>query len=132
MLCSRQGSQNGTCCKTPAPIESSDDNEDVWGSDEESIAVYADLKRAHGKQGYLDGLVNQQEASLQKGFDSGFPIGADLGRDVGRILARLHGTPAFKEAVEALNVSKILDKKYFDDQLDLAKSNHPIISSYDR
>lgn len=89
--------------------------------------MHAHLKRAHAAQGYLDGITHQQEASLQKGFDNGFPQGADLGRAVGKVLAQLHGTPSFEDAKAQLNVAKVLEKKYFDDQLDLVGTEHPLI-----
>lgn len=94
---------------------------DVWGSDDEGVSQYADVQRAHIKQGYLDGITKAQEHSLQEGFDAGYPLGASLGMEVGRLLA---GSRASKDA---LNITKILDKKYFDDQLDLVEP-HPVIA----
>lgn len=105
-----------------------DDN--VWGSDEESIIPYADLQRAHASQGYLDGVVQAQELSLQEGFDNGYPKGALLGLRVGRILAKLHGTERFEDAVSALNIKRVLDKEHFDDQLDI-KANHNLITTWE-
>lgn len=131
MPCSGQGVKNGQCCKNPTEIVSDVDTDDVWGSDEEKISVHADLKRAHHNQGYVDGITKQQEQSLQSGFDEGFPQGAQLGREVGKLLAKLHGTSQFSLAKTDLNVTKILDKKYFDDQLDLVGRVHPEIKRYE-
>lgn len=131
MLCSNL---DGKCCSNRLPSHSqsasgsSRDDDDIWGSDEENISVHAHLKRAHAAQGYLDGITHQQEANLQKGFDDGFPQGADLGRAAGRVLAQLQGTPSFEDAKAKLNVAKVLDKRYFDNQLDLIGTEHPLIS----
>lgn len=132
MACSGQGAKNGACCQKPTQPLSDFDTDDIWGSDEESISVHADLKRAHHNQGYVDGITRQQEQSLQNGFDEGFPQGAQLGREVGKILAKLHGTSQFPLAKTDLNVTKILDKKYFDEQLDLRTKTHPEIKRYER
>lgn len=115
-----------TCDKDD--IDNTGDTTEIWGSDEENIDVHAHLQRTHAKQGYLDGLTHLKEASLQKGFDTGFPQGAQLGRAVGQVLARLHGTAAFDGAKQRLGVASVLDKKYFDDQLDLVAKEHPLIA----
>lgn len=96
------------------------DGDDVWASDED-IPIHADLQRAHVTQGYLDGLVQAQEKGLQEGFDSGYPDGAELGIRVGRILAILHGTPDFITAKSELNIVKVLDKRWFDENLNKIK-----------
>lgn len=124
---------NCHCKKNNIP---SDENlslkDDIWGSDEESISTYADLQRAHANQGYLDGITKAQELGLQDGFDKGFPEGAALGIRVGKILARLHGSPRFNEAQKALNITQVLDKKYFDNQLDLQGSHHELIAQWEK
>lgn len=130
MSCSGEGVRNGQCCQKPTQIVPDVDTDDIWGSDEENISVHADLKRAHHNQGYVDGITKQQEQSLQNGFDEGFPQGAQLGREAGKILARLHGKSQFPTAKTDLNISKILDKKYFDEQLDLIGKQHPEINRY--
>lgn len=108
-------------CKRPAPPRGSSpvsDDGDVWGSDEESIATHADLKRTHMNQGYLDGVTQAQEQGLQQGFDRAYPEGAELGRRVGRILAYFHDSPHREQAVAELNITKVLSKQYFDDSLE--------------
>ncbi|KAM9906603.1 hypothetical protein OXX69_006726 [Metschnikowia pulcherrima] len=106
--------------------------DEVWGSDDENISTYADLQRAHINQGYLDGITKAQESGLQEGFDQAFPSGAALGIRVGRILAKLHGSVSFSEAQKALNITKVLDKKYFDDQLELKDSQHPLLEKWEK
>lgn len=113
----------------PKPVIAETGDGDIWGSDEENIQVYADLHRAHHNQGYLDGIVNQQEHSLQRGFDAGFPQGALLGREVGKLLANRHGTETFELIKKELNIAKVLDKKYFDDQLD-PLGEHALLVKY--
>lgn len=122
-------------CKVPkTPIISKpasslvEDQDDVWGSDED-VPVHADLQRAHVTQGYLDGLVQAQEAGLQKGFDDGFPQGAALGIRVGQILASLHGTPHFDTAKKDLNIVKVLDVKYFDENLN--QTAHELVDRWE-
>lgn len=106
-----------------------EDIEDVWGSDEENISTHADLKRAHVNSGYLDGLTQAQESSLQAGFDNGFPTGADLGKRVGRILALALGSPDLARARTELNIAKVLDQKFFSDELEA--QSHPLIEEWE-
>lgn len=120
----------GECKAPPKPTKLADDDDDVWGSDDE-VSAYADLQRAHVNQGYLDGLTHAQEAGLQKGFDAGYPYGAELGLRVGRILARVHGSELFEEAMRALHITKVLDKSYFDGQLDMA-GTHRLVSEWEQ
>lgn len=119
-------------CKGPERrrTEPDVDDADVWGSDDE-VSAYADLQRAHMNQGYLDGLTHAQELGLQAGFDAGFPQGAALGIRVGRVLARLHGTPQFAEAKTALNITQVLEKTYFDSQLD-AVGTHRLVAEWEQ
>ncbi|OBA21232.1 hypothetical protein METBIDRAFT_27045, partial [Metschnikowia bicuspidata var. bicuspidata NRRL YB-4993] len=126
----------GKChCKAKKSEKTSDKDlqltDDVWGSDEESISIHADLQRAHVNQGYLDGITKAQELGLQDGFDKGFPTGASLGIRVGKVLATLHGKSQFKEAQGALNITQVLDKKYFDNQLDLHNSQHLLLQRWE-
>lgn len=106
-----------------------EDIEDVWGSDDENISTHADLKRAHVNTGYLDGLTQAQESSLQAGFDAGFPKGADLGKRVGRILALALGSPELAHAKTELNIAKVLDQKFFSDELEAP--SHPLIDDWE-
>ncbi|GEQ72670.1 hypothetical protein JCM33374_g6357 [Metschnikowia sp. JCM 33374] len=127
---------SGEChCKIQAKNDTANETnsmkDDVWGSDEENISAYADLQRAHVNQGYLDGITRAQESGLQDGFDKGFPQGGGLGMRVGKILAKLHGTSRFDEAKQALKITQVLDKKYFDNQLDLQSSQHSLITHWE-
>lgn len=105
------------------------DIDDVW-ADDDSTDDYtkladqatADLKRAYTKKGYLDGLTRAQESSLQQGFDDSFPKGAELGIEVGRLLAIIYSYSDEKlisEAKKELNISKVLDGRYFNENLEL-------------
>lgn len=107
------------------------DDADVWASDDEHVSVYADLKRAHVNQGYLDGLTHTQELELQKGFDAAYPEGADLGMRVGRVLARLHGTPDFVHAKSDLSIARVLDTKHYDLELKM-EGEHPVVAEWER
>lgn len=109
-----------------------EEGDDVWASDDENVSAYADRQRAQVNQGYLDGIANAQELGLQKGFDDGYPEGASLGIRVGSILARLHGTSLFEQARRELSIAKVLDRQYYDDKLDIAGSNHPLVAQWEQ
>lgn len=114
-------------------LQTVSDPDDVWGSDDEHQLTTADLKRNHIKQGYLDGLSNAKESSLQQGFDDGFPKGASLGILVGTILStvRSYDERLFDECKEELNITKVLKKEYFDENLDLSnKENHAVLRKW--
>lgn len=122
-------------CKVPKKLTlaarnnaNSADDADVWASDDE-IDAYADLHRAHVTQGYIDGIAQAQEASLQNGFDEGFPNGASLGCRVGRVLALLHGFPEFEEAKNELNVTSVLSKDHFDESL--TQKSHALVEKWE-
>ncbi|KAK6458467.1 uncharacterized protein RJT20DRAFT_32018 [Scheffersomyces xylosifermentans] len=127
--CSKKGT-------TDVQISSSankDSNDDVWDEDR-SVSSNADIQRSHEKQGYLDGLSHAKESSLQAGFDTAFPSGAQLGIAVGKILGKLrsHNDEAlFIQGKQELNIGKIMDKKYFNDELELA-GEHEIISKWQK
>lgn len=114
------------------------DIDDVWGSDDSIIetqdstneAEVADIKRRQTKQGYLDGLVTSQESELQGGFDNAFPKGAELGVLVGQLLAEIHcyDEGRFKEAQKELNITNVLSRKYFDDDLEM--NGHELIEKW--
>lgn len=104
---------------------------DVWASDDENVSEYADVQRAHINQGYLDGLTHTQELELQKGFDTAYPEGAALGIRVGRILARLHGSLEFAQAKAELNITKVLDTKHYDLELQM-EGAHPVVLKWER
>lgn len=107
-----------------------------------------EIARRHRKQGYVDGLAKHQEENLQKGFDFAYSIGADLGIKVGRLLARAciadganndlkdksggsgNDLGSLKECMNALNISKVLDLKYFDDHLNLKDGKHGLIEEW--
>ncbi|EGV61547.1 hypothetical protein CANTEDRAFT_107700 [Yamadazyma tenuis ATCC 10573] len=108
--------------------ESVDASDDVWGdSDGEDDIITknssstAEIKRVHTKQGYLDGLSNAKESSLQQGFDDGYPKGGELGIMVGRILATVlsYDTELFLQCKQELIISKVLNKGYFNSNLDI-------------
>lgn len=104
------------------PDEKSDD--DIWENDEvdEVFISHSDVRRSHEKQGYLDGLSHAKENSLQQGFDDLFPEGAKLAISVGKILAKVKSRGSdemFALACKELKITNILDKKYFDDELQL-------------
>lgn len=142
----------------------SDSDSDVWlGSDEEPAGgpaspraraefygepvtggpesqEVAALRRVHAKRGYLDGLSQAKEESLQAGFDNGYPAGAELGLQVGEIVGRLlflrasrPGDQQLREtvdrAVSSLAIQKVLSRKFFDDELRLAQA-HPLLAQW--
>lgn len=115
--------------KAEKPSIESDD--DVWASDDESVSAFADRRRAQLNQGYLDGLTSAQEARLQKGFDEGYPEGAKLAIRVGRILAGLHGSEYFEQAKRELNIAKVLDRKYYNEQLDANEPDHALVAYWE-
>lgn len=128
---------NGKCgskrlkVETNAVQKSDDDSgfDDIWGEDDEMLTTNADIKRTHEKQGYLEGLSNAKESSLQGGFDEAFPQGAQLGIAVGKILAIVKSSgdeELFKQAKLELNITKVLDRKFFDDNLEL-HNDHEIL-----
>lgn len=138
---------SGNCsCTSKVDLEVSDEKEmsgteinavdDIWGDDdiEELDNSTADIKRMHTKQGYLDGITNAKESSLQDGFDELFPKGAELGIIVGNILGSLisYDDPElFDQAKSELNISQVLHKKHFDDDLELQNnSQHEVIAKW--
>lgn len=139
------GEPNGSCgCKKNEPLVGLNDtaretDDDVWADDDEAEYSMkdqstADLKRTHTKQGYLDGLTQAQESGLQQGFDEAFPKGAQLGIEVGRILSRIWcykdvRKDLFEQAKQELAITKILDRKYFDNDLE-SKGEHEIIARW--
>lgn len=113
--------------------EDGDDNDDATNSSidrQQQQLAYNDVIRKHRKQGYVDGITAHREDQLQRGFDDAFPRGAKLGIEVGRILAKLKCKQGgkeeeengqnveFKRAINGLSISKVLDRQYFDDQLE--------------
>lgn len=125
----------GSCKSKPRPLKadipSVDGDDDVWASDDESVSAVADRRRAQLNQGYLDGLTSAQEVGLQNGFDEGYPEGAKLAIRVGRILARLHGSEDFEQAKRELNIAKVLDRKYYNEQLDANKPDHKLVAYWE-
>ncbi|GMG32211.1 unnamed protein product [Ambrosiozyma monospora] len=97
------------------------------------------LQRRHAKQGYLDGLSQAKETGLQDGFDEGYPIGGKLGVAVGQLLISLKmsqisgklSQEQYDLALKELNIRNILQKKYFDNSLNIKDySKHPVISKW--
>ncbi|KAK6465952.1 hypothetical protein DFJ63DRAFT_35619 [Scheffersomyces coipomensis] len=118
----------------------SNDMDDIWGDEDDEnygdgllrVNANADIQRNHQKQGYLDGLSSAKEESLQQGFDEGFPNGALLGLTVGKLLAELKifkDEDLFNQAKKELNIVKVLDKKYFSEDLNVT-SNHEVIQKW--
>lgn len=126
----------GNCKSKPRPekaeISSLDGDDDVWASDDESVSAYADRRRAQINQGYLDGVTSAQELGLQEGFDEGYPEGAKLGIRVGRILAGLYGSEFFEQAKRELNITKVLDRKYYNEKLDANEPDHQLVEYWEQ
>ncbi|GMF55231.1 unnamed protein product [[Candida] boidinii] len=97
------------------------------------------LRRKHGKQGYLDGLSQAKEESLQEGFDSGYPKGATLGFLSGTLLMDLKSllnenklsSSDFETAKSELDITNILQQKYFNDDLNLIEKRHPVLVKWE-
>ncbi|ODV82071.1 uncharacterized protein CANTADRAFT_4111 [Suhomyces tanzawaensis NRRL Y-17324] len=125
-------------CTEPA-VEAEDrlaasDLDDIWGDDEVLASSNADIKRSHHKQGYLDGKTQANEANLQHGFDMAFPQGARLGMVVGQLLAKAMATgnsELFQEAQRELHIERVLSKKYFNDELEMAEG-HEILEKWQK
>lgn len=110
-----------------------EEEDDIWGDEEDvngTLIQNREIERTHHKQGYLDGLSNAKELSLQDGFDEGFPSGAKLGIEVGRILSILlcYDKNLFEQCKKELGINKVLDKKYFDEDLNIL--NHELINKW--
>ena len=122
--------------KTEMTKNESNGIDDIWGDDdiEELDNSTADIKRMHSKQGYLDGITSAKESSLQDGFDDLFPKGAELGIIVGNILGSLisyDDQELFDQAKSELNISQVLHKRYFDEDLELRSTNdHEVIAKW--
>lgn len=102
--------------------------DEVWG-DAEFVST-GDIERIHVKQGYVDGLSRAKEDSLQRGFDDGYPIGAQYGIRAGQVLARLApDDPRLAEARRELNIANLLQRAYFDANLDA--DNHPVLAKWE-
>lgn len=127
----------------PIPGNNDDDDDDIWSDDDTKLIPENDIIRSHYKKGYVDGITQAKESSLQQGFDDGYPEGAKLGIKVGEILANLinqckdrnrqgdddddddddEQLVRFNEAKKELNIVNVLKKSYFDEDLNLKKSN---------
>ncbi|ODQ81922.1 hypothetical protein BABINDRAFT_33315 [Babjeviella inositovora NRRL Y-12698] len=121
--------------------ESDFSDDDVWAGDEAKVVpAQVDTKeQKHAKQGYVDGLANAKEGSLQTGFDNGYGQGAALGEKAGEILSTLRqlslagNTKAgelFETAKAELNIQNVLSVAYFDDNLDL-EAQHKVIQKWE-
>lgn len=123
----------------PIPGNNDDVDDDIWSDDDTKLIPQNDIIRSHYKKGYVDGITQAKESSLQQGFDDGYPEGAKLGIKVGEILANLinqckdrnrqgdddddEQLVRFNEAKKELNIVNVLKKSYFDEDLNLKKSN---------
>ena len=103
------------------------------GGDSRDLAA---LRRRQENKGYLDGLIKGKEAGLQTGFDQGYPLGAQLGALVGDLVAKamhygrkdLIDEQTKTQILTDLKIERVLDAKYFDDNLDMKSAlDHPII-----
>lgn len=97
-------------------------NEDIWGDDDDMTSTTtAEIKRIHTKQGYLDGLSNAKESSLQSGFDDGYPKGGQLGVLVGCILSTIlsYKPELFDTCKKELAISNVLSRGHFNDDLEI-------------
>lgn len=103
------------------------------------------LRRLHAKRGYLDGLSNSKEESLQEGFDKGYPLGALIGIEVGKIISKLQfistmngidstlkdkAKDQLEIAKSELMIQKVLNRKYFDDALSLQDDTHSLLQRW--
>ncbi|GMM39084.1 Yae1 protein [Saccharomycopsis crataegensis] len=147
------GYNTGQCCggnQCPSPENNNDHNDDdVWAdhddlpqqtiaSDSPDIVA---LRRKFAKEGYIDGKSQWQELGLQQGFDQGYPIGAKLAMQSGCILGKLQmivttyenekDHELLKQCTEELNITNVLDSKYFDQTTtELIGDDHPAISKW--
>lgn len=152
---------SGCTCKTTKnkrTNNSSDSDSDVWASESDVEERFepktnefygldntpmhinlVSLKRKHGKQGYLDGLSQSKEESLQKGFDDGYPLGAKIGEKIGQLLAEVSflkfnnqiEEKTYDEAMSDLAVTNVLSFKYFSENLSLTDIlDHPVIKKW--
>lgn len=127
----REKPYTGLAMDERVPVDSNQLMDDVWGDDESS--TYKHIERIHHKQGYVDGLVKAQESSLQNGFDDGLPKGAVIGIQVGKILATVmnYDMSLLEQCKQELNISKVLDKQYFDDDLEMTRS-HLLLDKWEK
>ncbi|CAX40628.1 uncharacterized protein yjr067c homologue, putative [Candida dubliniensis CD36] len=127
--CSCKNNEVPTTKSTTGNVE----DDDIWSDDDSKLILENDIIRSHYKKGYVDGITQSKESSLQQGFDDGYPEGAKLGIQVGKILANLinqcetkdEQLTRFNEAKKELNIVNVLKKSYFDEDLNLKKSNNP-------
>ncbi|ANZ74994.1 BA75_02609T0 [Komagataella pastoris] len=115
-----------------------DDDDDIWGDEELHEASTEDnygletplkehvntsaLRRKHAKAGYLDGIGAAENHGLQDAFDEGYPMGAAIGSRIGQIIGTLYSksnTELLEKAKAELQISKVLDSKYFDGNVNL-------------
>ena len=62
-----------------SPGNNDDVDDDIWSDDDTKLIPQNDIIRSHYKKGYVDGITQAKESSLQQGFDDGYPEGAKLG-----------------------------------------------------
>lgn len=111
-------------------------NEDIWGEDELTVdgpISIAGIKRVHENQGYVDGITEIKESTLQKAFDDLFPEGASLGMEVGYILAKLYfrgDDQSLLEAKKEMNIREIFKREYYDDDLKLKNGKHELVTKW--
>ncbi|KAG0051142.1 hypothetical protein BGZ83_004044 [Gryganskiella cystojenkinii] len=136
---------------TPSSSDQGSDHDDVWGDDEDvsydrSIAEkeWSRLHENFGNSGYLEGIEEGKESTLQEGFNQGWSEGVQYGHELGRLRGLISplleyilstaspkdllrslnsddktswiqkATDLIKELVE-LDIAKVFDKAYFDD-----------------
>ncbi|CCH40995.1 hypothetical protein BN7_532 [Wickerhamomyces ciferrii] len=123
------------------------DEDEYYGVKHDGVedSETAALRRQHAKKGYLDGLSTSKEDSLQEGFDKGYPMGAEIGIFVGKMIGQLQIIKALEnidddikkranvllvEARNELTIQKVLNRKYFDDDLNLPNEIHTLLQRW--
>ncbi|CDK24110.1 unnamed protein product [Kuraishia capsulata CBS 1993] len=128
--------------------------DDVWSDDEfnftpNSKETYGNvetthmninsLRQVHGKRGYLDGVSQSKESTIQEGFDSGFGIGLRIADQVGFVLGVLqfqatvdpaHYGEVYESAKVELNIQDLLKISSFDESLETF--NNPTMTKWVR
>ncbi|ODV93021.1 hypothetical protein PACTADRAFT_21042, partial [Pachysolen tannophilus NRRL Y-2460] len=101
------------------------------------------LRRQHAKRGYVEGLTENKKKSTQRGFDDGYKVGANIGLDVGKTIgilsclkdseneeASMKVDKIWKEMKDELFISKVLNHKYFSEDIELLDGKHKLVEKW--
>lgn len=100
--------------------------------DDGVVDATANITRGQYTQGYREGLNQNRNLNLQKGFDVAYPKGASIAIEVGQILAKAKKLDAdiYAQAKRELAIGNFLDIKHFDADYELNDDGKALLSKW--